>query len=234
MLKPIWGLIYKDFAVNKIMTLYAVIFAVFAICLSLVYAKDYPIVIYAGSFLIYLAGSFLPETAMITDRESRWSIYALTLPTAAGKTVLAKYLIFTAMSVLCFILSVIFVGASSMAFGREYSIYPLIAIFGFIVAFDSVSYAFVFRFGPRRGAAFKFAFVFALPFAALMYLLFGDLTIFGEDGIVDIVKWLIALDLNDIVGTAWVWLLASAALCWTVGYAVSCKGYRLGPEVSTT
>ena len=231
MLKPIWGLIYKDFAVNKKMTLYAVIFAVFAICLSLAYCGDYPVAIYAGAVMIYLAGSFVPEAAMIADRESRWSVFALTLPTAAGKTVLAKYLIFTGMSVLCFILSVVFAGASALAFGIGFSVYPLIAIFGFIVAFDSVSYAFVFSCGPRRGAAFKAAFVFALPVAGFMYLLFGDLTVFGENGFVDFVNWLLTLDLSRITGKAWVWFLASAAVFWAAGYAVSCKGYRMGSEI---
>ena len=228
MLRPILGLIYKDFTVNKKISLYAIVFVVFTICICFAFGRDYPIITYAGAVMLYLAGSFVPETAMIADWESKWNIFALTLPTAAGIAILTKYIIFTGMSIVCFVLSVILAYVSAMVFGSGFSIYPLLAIFGFMVAFDSISYAFIFRFGPRRGAVFKAVFIFALPVAALMYLLFGDLTIFGENGFVDFVNWLSALDLNNIIGKAWVLLLVLAAACWAGGYAFSRKGYRPG------
>ena len=228
MLVPIWGLLYKDFAANKNMIIYAIVFVFFSSFVSLVYCRQYPVAIYAGAVMIYLAGSFLPETASITDRESRWNVYAMTLPTAAGKTVLVKYLLFAGMYALCFVLSVILTGVGAWAFGSGFSIYPLAAIFGFIVAFDSISYAFVFSFGPRRGAAFKAVAVFSLPCAGLLYLLFGDLTVFGDGGIGDFIWWLAAFDLNDFIGMAWVWFLVAAAVCWAAGYAVSRKWYLKG------
>jgi hypothetical protein len=63
-----------------------------------------------------------------------------------------------------------------------------------------------------------------------MYILFGDLSGFGDDGIIDFFWWLIRLDFNALIGTAWVWFIVTAAVCWFICYTLSCRNYQAGTE----
>jgi hypothetical protein len=190
----------------------------------------YPLLAPILSIMLYLSGASIPETSMQYDITTRWNVFALTLPTAIRKTVLAKFLLMSGMYSLCFLISVVMTAIFAFTNEVKFDILPLLTIFAFVVGFDSISYALVFRFGYRRGSAFKLLGVFAVPVLGVLYLFFGDLTVFGENGISDFLDWIIAFDFSalfeEICLPVVIFGIVSIGLC----YWLSCKGYRAGIE----
>jgi len=235
-IKQIIGLIYKDFASNRYLLLVQILFIgiMGSITLAALFTDgEIPtaasIIIFA--VIAYVGGSILPETAIQSDIASRWNVYALTLPTAARLTVLAKFTLMLFMYTISFILSIVF-AAIAQAISTEYvfDIFPLVTIFAFIVGFDAITYALVFRFGYKKGTIFKALGVFAVPAAAMLYLLFGDLRVFGENGIYDFLDWLIAFDLSTLFDKLWLPMVIFGVVSFGVCYWLGCVGYRSGLE----
>jgi len=224
------GLIYKDFVSNKLMTYFtALLFIVWG--LMAWQGATASSVFLISMVLMYTFSSLIPDSALTEDIKSKWNIYALTLPIGAKKIVLAKYLVMLMIFLVCFLFSVVLVLLSSIKYDFfEFNIFLPLTIFGFITAFESISMAFVFRFGRRKGGIFKAVFVLLLPFAGLMYLLFGDLYVFGEEALFSVFDWFILFDFTVFAKQTWWGFLIAAVICFIGGCIVSGKIYRRGTE----
>ena len=225
------GLIYKDIAAHKYLLLFQAGF-VAMVTFTILSAKEQPAAAVFMLVMLYIGFSAIPETAMQTDVAERWNVFALTLPTAVRKTVLAKFLLMAFMYAGAFLCSVIIMAVFVQVSGTDFSVLPLVTLFAFIVGFDSITYALVFRFGHKRGLAFKALSIFAVPMLGVLYLLFGDLTIFGEDGITDFLMWIIDSDFSfaDLVSKICLPVVIFGIVSFAVCYSLSCKGYLKGIE----
>ena len=227
------GLIYKDLISQRIISFAASAVVVVMGFMSIMCAQEEEIAFMSFGMLVmmYTGGAMLPETAMQTDILIKWNVYAMTLPTAAKKTVLAKYLLMLAMYLFCFIVTVIVSLISSAIYEHyTFSLPALLTLFGFITAFDSITYALIFAYGPKRGSTLKAFLLAAVPLGFAMYFLFGDLTVFGEDGIGSFFEWLATFDLQGFIGKAYGWVLLAALVSFVGGAAISGKVYRKGLE----
>ncbi|MCL2634240.1 MAG: ABC-2 transporter permease [Oscillospiraceae bacterium] len=235
------GLIYKDFTVQKYLIVVSVLFIVF---FSFFTFSANSVVTYEGeseimvssmvlagvAFMVFIGGSIIPETAFYSDEKSRFNVYAKCLPTTASKTVLARYLLMLMMYGGCFVVLVIFLifnpGVNNVTLNL---LMPLTA-FAIFVAFDSFSYAFYYRFGVKRGGTFKLIFLITLPLMLCMYLLFGDLSVFGERGMEDLFTWIMTLSVEKFFEDVCLPVCVFALVVFIGCYFISARVYRKGLE----
>ena len=224
------GLIYKDFLSNKYMTVMtSVMFIVWGFMTWQGAAVPFFFLISAA--LMYTFSSLIPDGALAEDIKSKWNIYALTLPSGVKKIVIAKYLLMLILYLICLAVTTICMLLSSISLEFfEFNIFLPLSIFGLLTAFESVSLPFIFRFGRRKGGIFKAVFFLLLPFAGLMYLLFGDLSVFGDDGLYDLFEWFVTFEEIEFFNKTWWGILLAAVICFIGSCAVSCKVYRKGTE----
>jgi len=217
------GLIYKDLVQNKFLT-GIVIFciAVYSFCSATVAGFG---VIF--TLMTFVFASMLCETSFGADSIYKWNIYAACLPTVR-KTTLARYVLMLSVYGVCLAFSLL--GAVLSKKGGGLDVYSLIVLFSFVLALDSVSQAFYFRFGIKKGGAFKLFVIIMIPAAFIMYLLFGDLSVFGSDGFLDLFDWITELGFVGIMRKIWPYALVFAAVCFAGGCAVSRKVYTIGVE----
>ena len=233
------GLLVKDFLANKkvfkLFGLFVGIFAVFGIFAPL--QKDYDtanlsfIGLFFPTALFIGGGEALSSTIFRRDESKRWAYFISSSPVGAKGQVDSKYLFLMAITFVFSLIALIF-DSVMVTLHKEYismagMIYVITVIQLFLRALDT---PFILRWGYEKGVMVKTCFLLALIFTMIVYLLFGDLSIFGsiddlwekiaetfKDPSVFLTKLLGAMGLVSIVS-------------FCVSYKISCKIYPKGVE----
>jgi len=82
----------------------------------------------------------------------------------------------------------------------------------------------------KRGGAFKLLFIALIPIAFIMYLLFGDLSVFGSEGFLSLIDWVENLGFAGVAKKIWVPSLIISAVITSASIRVSQKLYRDGMD----
>jgi len=216
------GLIYKDLVHSKILPITFCANLLIGSAIIIAGGDAFLSVIYI--FMMFIFGSIIPDMAFTTDEMFKWDVYARTLPTVR-KTPTARYLLLLAVYGSCLLFSSV-----SALIGKNVDVYFVISVCAFLTAFDSVSYIFYYRFGARKGGSIKLIVMSLFPAAFVLYLLFGDLSVFGSEGFLDFFDWVSGLGFTGITKRIWLPLLIIAAVCFVGGCVISGKVYGTGAE----
>ena len=233
------GLLVKDYLANKMaFKWFGIIvgfFALVAIIGSLRDGYNPENLTFLGCFfptaLFIGGGEALSSTIFRRDESKRWAYFISSSPVGAKGQVDSKYLFLMAMTFVFSLIALIF-DSVMVTLHKEYismagMIYVITVIQLFLRALDT---PFILRWGYEKGVMVKTCFLLALIFTIIVYLLFGDLSIFGsiddlwekiaetfKDPSVFLTKLLGAMGLVSIVS-------------FCVSYKISCKIYPKGVE----
>ena len=234
------GLLYKEFRQNRSMLLIACGIALVLLIMpikAVIEASDSMILLFKAAFTVavfFLTGA-VQQIFFQSDEQKKWAYFISATPKSVEGMLWTKYTAVFMVSGICFIYC--FVADCALCiFAEDSMIAPIIDQLIYIQLFlRAIEIPFWVRFGTKRGSMVKAAFALAIIFAAIIYLLFGDLSIFNsEKSFADMVYEMLS-DFTEGNVPDWVFLVQgifpfAAAALYYFSYKISCKLYLKGVE----
>ncbi|WP_432649716.1 ABC-2 transporter permease [Huintestinicola sp.] len=144
--------------------------------------------------IIIFYGYMVTAEMMKYDERKAWAAFIISTPQAARGQVASKYGFSLIVLVGSVFVSYIYDVIACAAADLDFSALPFISnLFFLLILMLSVEIPFSIRFGSVNGNKYRAMIVILLLFAGMVYLLFGDLSIFGEpekliDSLIKLVK----------------------------------------------
>ncbi|MCH5347936.1 MAG: ABC-2 transporter permease [Oscillospiraceae bacterium] len=187
------------------------------------------------SIVIFFMGSAAQSNFFQSDEIKKWAYFITSTPKSTAEMLWTKYtavFMVTGISfIYCFIVDCIF-----CIFAEESMVASLIVQILYIQLFlRAIEIPFWVRFGTKRGSMVKAAFALVLIFAVILYLLFGDLSVFSStEGLMDKIYGVLYDYIEGNIPD-WMFLVQgifpfAAAALYYFSYKISCKLYLKGVE----
>lgn len=230
------GLLYKDFAAVK--GRWYVTGALLSMFFMLVFRLILPagetadIILWALSLFIIVILIFLiidkVEVGVVSaDEGSRQKHYFLSLPISQKQYVASKYLFmlsafFAALSFALLLEMMCLIGCEDEMIRKLGPVLEsmLPALFCIMLIIPAVELPFYIGFGAKRGNQIKIGLLLAVFFLVIVFLMFGDLTIFDRIDLVHILSYLYEHD--NVVLCFNVFIPYGSLLLYYLSYRVSC------------
>ena len=105
----------------------------------------------------------------------------------------------------------------------------ILSLFSFQMIMRAIEIPIIFRFGSKYGSIYRMTVGFFLCFGVMVYLLFGDLSIWGsEEQILDTIVELISGNQYVMLRNFSIRMFVVAGLCYLISYFVSVRLYKKG------
>ncbi|MBR1866899.1 MAG: ABC-2 transporter permease [Lachnospiraceae bacterium] len=198
------GLFYKDLICARVLQYTLAILGTLlipVIVLPLILEKDLAgeiVFLYLAAYIPTLYGNTVMyvRSVMETDRSTRVEAYMRSLPVGHKTYVAAKYIlalgIFLALMIifmLTFLLETpFFTGIGLTGIGQLVGYFP--AVTGLFLTLEAVELPFYVRFGAVAGERIRITVLVMALFAVLIWLMFGDLTVFKQFRLEALGEWL--------------------------------------------
>lgn len=131
--------------------------------------------------IIMFFGYMVTAEMMKNDERKAWAAFIISTPQAARGQVASKYYFSLIVLVGSVFVSYIYDVIACAAADLDFSALPFISnLFFILLLMLSVEIPFSIRYGIVNGNKYRAMIVILLLFAGMVYLLFGDLSIFGE------------------------------------------------------
>ncbi|MCH5192600.1 MAG: ABC-2 transporter permease [Oscillospiraceae bacterium] len=232
------GLLYKEFRQNRFMLLIGCGIALVLLIMPIKAVIDEPestILLYKAAFtaaVFFLTGA-IQQIFFQSDEQKKWAYFVSATPKSVSGMLWTKYTVVFMTSGICFIYC--FIADCALCIFAEDSMVAQIAVqLIYIQLFlRAIEIPFWVRFGTKRGNMVKAFFVLVIIFAVILYLLFGDLSIFRA-GLMDRLYRMLT-DFMEGNVPDWVFLVQgifpfAAAALYYLSYKISCRLYLKGVE----
>lgn len=185
-----------------------------------------------GVLLFFCMGS-IQQSLFIQDEKKVWSSFITTTPISIRGQVLSKYYFSLLISIATLVYCTLVYGINAVIQGRDSGVTSiLIMLFVYQTFLRSIDFPFIVCFGSKNGTNVKVVIFFIIPFAAIIYGLFGDLSIFGTFD--EFIEWFTKLLTGELYNDAMLMLIALAPFftgaMYYFSYKISCKLYLKGAE----
>ncbi|MGN1135918.1 MAG: ABC-2 transporter permease [Oscillospiraceae bacterium] len=250
-----YGLLYKELVLNRKslfalafvdMLIYVILFFLFGSAVkesvfepsSYSDAADIFSCIYA--LLIFIFVLIIQPQIFSTDESKRWGAFISSSPAQESGQIYSKYMFSFVMLIVSYIWSYfaegIFDAALSVYYGFENdSVLSLNVSFAMVFAvllLSAVEFPFYVRFGSKIGSSVKMGIFFGIIMLAAVYLLFGDLSVFGSlDSLWEFLSGVIN---GEAFGDVAIFVLSLCALgafgLYILSFKISCRLYMKGVE----
>lgn len=250
-----YGLLYKELVLNRKslfclafvdIVLYVMLFFMFGSLVkeSFLDQSSYPMAadimscVYA--LLIFVFSLIILPQIFSTDESKRWSAFISSSPAQESGQIYSKYMFSFLMLIVSYIWSYfaeeIFDAVISVYYGFENkSVLSMNVSFTmvFVVLFlSAVEFPFYVRFGSKIGSSVKMGIFFGIILLAAVYLLFGDLSVFGS--LDSLWAFLSEVIKGEAFGDIAIFILSISALgafgLYILSYKISCRLYMKGAE----
>ncbi len=250
-----YGLLYKELVLNRKslfvlafvdIVIYVLFFFMFGSAVkegvfdesSFSDAADIFSCIYA--LLIYIFVLIILPQMFSTDESKRWSSFVSSSPLQESGQIFSKYMFGFIILIVSFIWSyfaeVIFDTALSVYYGFEnkslLSLNISSAMVFAVLFLGAIEFPFYVRFGSKIGSSVKMGVFFGIDLLAVIYFLFGDLSVFGSlDSLWEFLSEVIN---GEAFGDTAIFALSLCALSafglYILSYKISCRLYMKGAE----
>lgn len=250
-----YGLLYKELVLNRKslfvlafvdIVIYVLFFFMFGSAVkegvfdesSFSDAADIFSCIYA--LLIYIFVLIILPQMFSTDESKRWSSFVSSGPLQESGQIFSKYMFGFIMLIVSFIWSyfaeVIFDTALSVYYGFEnkslLGLNVSSAMVFAVLFLGAIEFPFYVRFGSKIGSSVKMGVFFGIDLLAVIYFLFGDLSVFGSlDSLWEFLSEVIN---GEAFGDTAIFALSLCALSafglYILSYKISCRLYMKGAE----
>ncbi len=178
--------------------------------------------------MVMLLSGMLEQGTFANDEMTKWQNFIVSTPDGVHKQIASKYIFNIGIAGIAVNILLIVVYIAGAIANKDIALYSLIVISFFslqifVRAFES---PFLVRFGSKYGNIFRMVCIALLTFGVTIYLLFGDLSIFGSlDSFLNFMKELAQKD--GFIYT----LRLTPVLClilYYLSYRISCCFYLKG------
>lgn len=186
------GLLYKEFLQNKQQLFWLGLTAALMACMPIMmvfspeskdsFGSALSGLSTIGYFCIvfYIANAF-QINYISSDESKRWSSFVISSPKLGTGLVYTKYVFIFLMTMLVLIWCFFFQQIIATITGTATSVYLVIYLLFFgNLLLSAIELPFIFRFGSALGEKIKAGIFIGVIFLVIVYLLFGDLSIFGS------------------------------------------------------
>lgn len=237
------GLLYKEFRQNSVWLLLTVGIAVVLIAQPIMMVNEFGggdgqfmmLAMLLYSALIFMVTGFMEGNMFQTDERKKWAYFVTATPKAAAGHIWTKYVYTLMISCFC----MVWCSALDMVFAfvmEHDNIEVILSSLLFLQVFlRAIEIPFWVRFGVKRGSMIKAAMLLVLILIAVVYALFGDLSVFFSTD--DFVSKLIDFFINFMSGNLPDWFKVVQALfpfaaagCYYLSYKLSCRLFLKGVE----
>lgn len=183
--------------------------------------------------LVFLIASTTQQNIFAPDERKRWAYYIVTTPTLAKGAVASKYcfslLISLTALLMCYIEKLLIL--IIYGFSLDTAIIPLILLLAQLMM-RAIEFPFIIRFTTKHGNTYRSFIFFILFFIGLVYLLFGDLSVFSnhEAIIAKLVPLLDSLNSTLVLLACVILLPIVSVAMYYLSYRISCLLYIRGSE----
>lgn len=183
--------------------------------------------------IIIFFGYMVTTEMMKYDERKAWAAFIISTPQAARGQVASKYGFSLIVLVGSVFVSYIYDVIACAAADLDFSALPFISnLFFLLILMLSVEIPFSIRFGSVNGNKYRAMIVILLLFAGMVYLLFGDISIFGEPE--KIAESLIKIVNGEGVPDALLIIMGIfpyfSIVMFYLSYKLSCRLYTKGIE----
>ena len=182
--------------------------------------------------LVFMTGN-IQESIFGTDEKKVWANFIASTPLSVKGQVLSKYCFTLLISIALIAYCTIIFGINTLIQGESCGVMKFVLGFSVVQLFmRSIEFPFLIRFSSRYGNSIRMVFGFLIVFIALIYGLFGDLSIFGT--FYDFMDWFIKLTSGEYINNVWRVVKITApiltAVLYYLSYRLSCRFYPKGVE----
>lgn len=229
------GLLYKDFAAVKgkwyVWGIFLTMLLMLA-CRLIFPAEEIDIALWALSMLVIAILVFLIigklEVGVVSaDEESKQKHYFLSLPVSQKQYVASKYIFmllafFSAQSIAMLLEMMCLIGCENEMVQKLAPVLQsmLPVFFCTMLVIPAVELPFFIGFGAKKGNQIKIGLLLAVFFLVIVFLMFGDLTIFDRIDLVHILGYLYEHD--NVVLCFNVFIPYGSLLLYYLSYRISC------------
>ncbi len=234
------GLLYHNLLLNKtnlllswLGILFMSMFLLFPMPSELLYGGIYTLMMAMICCLIFVLTGVEQQSIFAADERKKWADYISTTPVSVKGQVLSKYYFSLLISIATLIYCNLAFRINAVIQGQDCGAMTIvISLFVFQLCLRSVEFPFLIRFGSKFGNNLRMVGGLALLFLVFVYLLFGDLSIFGTFD--DFLAWFTKLMSGEVFSNTVQILVALApafaAVLYYLSYQLSCRWYLKGCE----
>ena len=235
-----YGLLYKELILNKKNLLGIAAAALSFTAVLFVPSEDkvgdmselFVMVNTLVTVIIFLIVGMMQQGLFEADERKLWQLYITSTPDGIKNQIRAKYVFSFLMSMsavfYCILVILIFGAVNNIAVPV-----PVTIVFLTQLLFRSIEFPFLVRFGSKYGNTFRSVIITMIVFAGMVYLLFGDLSIFGSyESFTNFLMNHILSEDGFTTGFTDILYLIPALIyvLYYISYRISCKLYLKGGE----
>lgn len=221
------GYLYKDFMLARFSLLTTAIAQVIAsaTAILIVYEAGFGFVSVLPAMCSYLlvfeVNSFINIDMFVRDERTLWKNFTLSVSDGAKKQVKSKYVVvFVSMIFIALVCCITDMICRVISKEQEVSLVSIILIvFCIKLVTTAIELPFVFRYGSTTGIKVKGTVIACIFGILILYLLFGDISIFLEKNFFKVI--------SELFKSTWfkAALLCAAGLGYLLSYKISLKCY---------
>lgn len=231
------GLLYKELILNKknfiligIGILILSIFAVIPAPLDDI-KEIYPLCMAVIAVMIFMYTGAAQQGIYQSDESEKWAHFVISTPLSYKGQVLSKYYFSLLISITAVVYCTFLFGINAIVQGGDSGVMSIVMILFVIqLLLRAIEFPFVTYFGGKYGNKIRLCIAFMAIFFVIVYLLFGDMSIFGS--FESFMDWFTGF-INGSIYTD-VMLIAVAVvpivvvIIYYLSYKLSCVLYRKG------
>lgn len=182
------------------------------------------------SIMIFFVVGMLEQCLYELDENSKWKMFVVAAPGCEKSFILSKYILTVAISVITCL------WCNGIAFVASYRndveinlMWLILVLFSFQILMRAIEIPIIFGFGSKYGSVYRMTAGFFICFGVMVYLLFGDLSIWGsEEKILNTIVELISGNQYVMLRNFSIRMLTVATVLYFVSYFASSKLYKRG------
>lgn len=180
--------------------------------------------------MIFLIIGMFEQCLYELDENCKWKMFVVAAPGCERAFIISKYVLTVFISVItglwCNGIAVVASYRNDVTINLWWLI---LSLFSFQMIMRAIEIPIIFRFGSKYGSIYRMTVGFFLCFGVMVYLLFGDLSIWGsEEQILDTIVELISGNQYVMLRNFSIRMFVVAGLCYLISYFVSVRLYKKG------
>lgn len=236
------GLLYKELILNKkILISMSGTMLFFSIFLFVPIPSDlkgeyygiYALLLSLLCVMLFMFSGVIQQGIFAYDERKKWADFISSTPLSVNGQVLSKYYFSLLISIATFVYCNLAYGINAVIQGKDSGVMNIaIILFTIQIFLRSIEFPFFVRFSSKYGNNYKSA-VFGVIFMIIfVYLLFGDLSMFGTFD--EFMEWYMKLYNSNVISDILLLILALAPFAvgfmYFLSYKISCRFYLKGAE----